>query len=217
MIEAAWDAEVVLFTSAKFKEEVFCALPRLRLLVRYGIGYDTVDLAAARSHRVNVCNAPSYGAIDVAEHGLALMLAANRKLCSCDRNIREGRWGQNADYPTLRMREKTLGFIGYGRIARYFAASAPSAILVNASRGGLVDTDALAEALCAGRLRAAGLDVFETEPLPEDSPLLSLDNVVLTPHAAWLSTESIQTLHEEVTSEVVRFLEGKPNLNIVNR
>ena len=90
-------------------------------------------------------------------------------------------------------------------------------MLINTARGGLVDTAALADALKAGKLRAAGLDVFDAEPLPADSPLLTLENVVLTPHTAWLTEESLVSLHEEVTDEVVRYLEGKPNLHVVNR
>ena len=67
----------------------------------------------------------------------------------------------------------------------------PGAILVNTARGGLVDEPALVEALTSGHLRAAGLDVFAEEPLPVDSPLVGLDNVVLMPHVAWLTPETL--------------------------
>ncbi|MDY3285711.1 MAG: C-terminal binding protein [Eubacteriales bacterium] len=277
LIDAARDAEVVLFTFSAFTEEVFAALPKLRLLVRYGIGYDTVDLAAARAHGVTVCNAPTYGTIDVAEHAFALLQAANRKIPSFDAGVRAGSWGACAAYPSHRLRGAVLGLVGFGRIARnmariaegfgmetaaydpfvsqedagktrmlpleellrvsdYVSLHAPlnaenrhlirretlarmkdGAVLINTARGGLVDTAALADALRAGKLRAAGLDVFETEPLPADSPLFGLENVVLTPHTAWLTEESLVSLHEEVTDEVVRYLEGKPNLHVVNR
>src|SRR5205085_5678525 len=67
----------------------------------------------------------------------------------------------------------------------------PGAILVNTARGGLIDEPALIEALQSGHLRAAGLDVFAEEPLPADSPLLALDNIVLMPHVAWLTPETL--------------------------
>jgi D-3-phosphoglycerate dehydrogenase len=70
-----------------------------------------------------------------------------------------------------------------------------TAILVNTSRGAVVDGQALASALSAGKLGAAGLDVFEEEPLPSDSPLLALDNAVLTPHIASYSVEAVEELY----------------------
>lgn len=245
--------------------------------MRYGIGYDNVDLAAAREHGVDVCNAPTYGVIDVAEHTMALLLAANRKVLSYDAGIRGGRWGKSAPHSMYRLNGAVMGLVGFGRIAQNVAQHArgfrmniivcdpyikpedrgditlvsfeellrtadyislhapltvesrymirretlalckPNAILVNTSRGGLVDTDALAEALQTGVIRAAGLDVLEAEPISTDSILGKLDNVVLSPHIAWLTEESKIALHEEVTAEVERFLQKKPNLHVVNR
>ena len=279
LVAAAKDADVVLFTSAKFTERVFNQLPKLKLMVRYGMGYDTVDLEAARAHGVDVCNAPTYGAAAVAEHSIALLVAVNRKITSCDRNIREGHFGQSADYESYLMTGKTLGIVGFGRIARQvaafgkglgmrvmaydpylpdavfeengarrvnldelyadadfisvnapltketyhlvdaaaFAKMKPEAVLVNTSRGALIDETALVEALLAKKIRAAGIDVYENYPTDPASPLLQPENLILTPHIAWNTVESFEALHQEVTEEVVRFLEGKPNLNVVNR
>lgn len=279
VVAAAGDAQVILFTAAKFTNELFDRLPNLRLMVRYGMGYDTVDLAAARAHGVDVCNAPSYGATAVAEHAFSLLMAVNRRIPSYDTAIRDGRWGQHADYLPMQMRGKTLGILGFGRIARNvaqygqgfgmkvmaydpflpaeamekvgvqkaeldevlsqadflsvnapltdstyhmlnaeaFAKMKPEAVLVNTSRGALIDEDALYDALATHRIRAAGIDVYENYPKEVGNRFHKLDNVILTPHVAWDTVESAVALKEEVAAEVERFLRGEPNLNIVNR
>jgi D-3-phosphoglycerate dehydrogenase / 2-oxoglutarate reductase len=92
----------------------------------------------------------------------------------------------------------------------------PGALLVNTCRGGLIDEDAAAAALRAGRLGGAALDVFETEPLPASSPLRSLPNVLLTPHAAWYSQASLAALPVRAAQQVVDFLAGIPVPSIIN-
>lgn len=96
------------------------------------------------------------------------------------------------------------------------ASMKPGSILVNVSRGGLIDEDALADALRSGHLFGAGLDVFEQEPLAPDSPLRSLDTVILTPHAAHWSEESWDETRAKVFAEAARVLRGEPPLNPVN-
>jgi D-3-phosphoglycerate dehydrogenase len=86
----------------------------------------------------------------------------------------------------------------------------PTAIIVNAARGGLIDTAALEDALAAGRIGGAALDVFEEEPLPADSRLRQLSNVILTPHAAWYSAESVERVQTLAADEVHRHLSGEP-------
>jgi D-3-phosphoglycerate dehydrogenase len=92
----------------------------------------------------------------------------------------------------------------------------PGAVLVNTCRGGLVDEDALAEALATGRPGAAALDVFEREPLPANSALRSLPGVTLTPHAAWYSPQALADLPVFATRQVIDFLAGRPVPAIVN-
>jgi D-3-phosphoglycerate dehydrogenase / 2-oxoglutarate reductase len=92
----------------------------------------------------------------------------------------------------------------------------PGALLVNTCRGGLIDEDAVAAALRAGRLGGAALDVFQTEPLPAASPLRSLPNVLLSPHAAWYSQASLAVLPVRAAQQVVDFLAGIPVPSIIN-
>lgn len=90
-------------------------------------------------------------------------------------------------------------------------------LLVNASRGGLIDTVALANALESGQIGSAALDVFEQEPLPGDHPLRYCKNVMLTPHAAYYSDTSLITLQRQAAEEVVRWAKGEPLASPVNR
>ncbi len=120
-----------------------------------------------------------------------------------------------ADFLTLHtpLTEVTRGLINADTLARM----KPSAVLINTARGGLVETDALVEALRAGRLAGAGLDVLEGEPLPPDHPLLALDNVVVSPHAAFYSEEAVEELQRRTAEEIARVAAGQPPHNPVNR
>jgi len=93
----------------------------------------------------------------------------------------------------------------------------PNAVLVNTSRGGVVDENALVDALRGGRLAAAGLDVFEAEPVSPDNPLLGLDNVVLTPHVAWYTADTMRRYLAEAVANCRRLRDGLPLANVVNQ
>ncbi len=99
--------------------------------------------------------------------------------------------------------------------ASELARMKPTAVLINTARGKIVDESALVEALKEKRIAGAGLDVFEKEPLPMDSPLLKMDNVVLTPHIAFLSEESIDECTRITVENVEAFIKGRPQ-NVVN-
>ena len=259
----------VLNCYAPMPAEVIASLDRCRVIARYGIGLDTIDLAAATAKGIVVTNVPDYCMDEVSDHALALILSLARGIVRLDRSVHAGGW--TLSEATLhRIPGRTLGLVGFGRIARRVATKAaafgfrivatdpfvpgdamrnagvepreldallsesdvvsihapltdasryligapelahmkPGAILVNTSRGGLVDTAALRDALAAGSLGGAGLDVFETEPLETDDPLLRRADVVITPHASFYSEESVAELQRKAAEQVVAALSG---------
>ncbi len=272
-VEAVSGASVALVNFAPFTPRVLEALGEGATVIRYGIGFDNVDVDAAKRLGVAVCNVPDYGADTVADHTVASLLAMLRRLKAYDSAVRERGWLKAGDIGAIRgFAETTVGLVGTGRIGRAVAARLrpfgfrilasdpfvtaeqlaplgielvgletlfasahaislhapltpenehligaaalermqPGAVLVNTSRGGLVDTDALVDALRAGRLGGAALDVFDSEPLAADSPLRSLDSVVLTPHAAFYSDTSLAALQQLATEEAERAVLGRP-------
>lgn len=269
-IEAVRGANAVLVNFAPITAAVLAELAPSAVVVRYGIGYDNVDVEAARAAGVAVANVPDYGGETVADHAVALLLTLLRRIPTYDRMIKTDGWCKPADVGPIRaLSETTVGLVGSGRIGLAVAerlhafgisvlahdpfagpeidrvvtrvgfdelldrsdaislhcplvpstehiidTSAlerlrPGAVLVNTSRGGLIDSDALATALQDGRLAGAALDVFEPEPLPEDSPLRLQQNVIFTPHAAFYSDASIRALQQLAADEVRRALRGE--------
>ena len=100
--------------------------------------------------------------------------------------------------------------------AAALALMKPSAVIVNTSRGPVIDEDALVDALRGGRLAAAGLDVFAVEPIPADNPLLGLDNVVLTPHVTWYTVDTMRRYLAEAVDNCRRIRDGRDLRNVVN-
>jgi D-3-phosphoglycerate dehydrogenase len=112
------DAQVLLVRESRIDAAAMAALPRLRGIVRYGIGVDNIDLAAAAQRRLFVANVPDYGTEEVADQALALLLAVVRRVATRDAAVRAGAWNVAAREPMYRIAGKTLGLVGYGRIAR---------------------------------------------------------------------------------------------------
>jgi phosphoglycerate dehydrogenase-like enzyme len=113
----------------------------------------------------------------------------------------------------LPLTEDTHGLLDEAALA----GMKPGAVLVNTSRGAIVDEDALADALRGGRLAAAGLDVFDAEPVPPDNPLLGLDNVVLTPHVTWYTVDTMRRYLVEAVANCRRLKDGQPLAHVVNQ
>jgi D-3-phosphoglycerate dehydrogenase len=117
--EAVWDADFVMTQFAPVNADVIAAMGRARLIVRYGVGVDNVDLEAARAHGLPVCNVPDYCIDEVADHTLAFILAATRQVIPHCLHVRGGRWGLAVPLDEMRaLRDLTVGVAGFGRIGR---------------------------------------------------------------------------------------------------
>jgi phosphoglycerate dehydrogenase-like enzyme len=112
----------------------------------------------------------------------------------------------------LRLSERTKGILS----ARHLSLMKPTACLVNTARGPLVDEEALVKALREGRIRSAALDVYETEPLPVDHPLRSLENVVLTPHMGYVTAESYEQFFKQTVDNIEAYLDGRIPAGAIN-
>lgn len=279
VLAASRDADALLVQWAPVNAAVIAELARCKVIVRYGIGYDNVDIAAAKARGIPVCNVPDYGVHEVAEHAVSMAVALARQLPSIDARLRAGTWKITPDRQMPSLREMTFATAGFGRIARsahhmirgfggkriaydpfvpadvmamegvekveiddlftradlvslhlpltaetkHFVNAErlkemkPTAIIINTARGPLIDTVALAAALKNDQIAGAGIDVFETEPLPADHPLRSAPRAILTSHVAWYSESSIPRLQRLAGEEVARGLKGEPLKNQVNK
>lgn len=124
VVEAGLGVSALLTQYAPISARVFAELSGLRLVSRYGVGYDVVDIEAARRHGVWVANVPDYGTEEVAAHALSMALALLRHLPLYDRGVREGRWHPHSTGPLHRLKNRTLGVVGVGRIGGTFARRA---------------------------------------------------------------------------------------------
>jgi D-3-phosphoglycerate dehydrogenase / 2-oxoglutarate reductase len=279
LIELTADADHVITQFAPVNAEVIRAMQKARIIVRYGIGVDNVDLEAARAKNIPVCNVPDYCIDEVADHTLAFILGLTRQVVTNCVDIRKGNWRLASPLSLMKtLRDLTVGVVGFGRIGREvvrrlvafkcrvlvldpvvpaadiqhmggipadlnrvltesdlvtlhcpstaqtrgminrqtIAQMKQGALLVNVGRGNLVETAALIEALEQGRLAGAALDVCDPEPIPQDSPLRRMDNVVVAAHIASASEKAVRTLRESAANLVACSVRGEPLPNIVN-
>lgn len=279
VIALARDADALLNQYAKLTPKVIEALENCKIIIRYGIGVDNINVPAATKAGIMVCNVPTYGIHEVSDHVVGLFFSSIRKIPAMSETVKKGRWDCNLGRPIYRIHGKTLGLAGFGNIARmvaqklapwnlkvlgydpfisesvfkshgvektsfeqllkesdFVSAHVPhtaetyhmfsyerfkqmkrGAIFINTARGPLVDEDGLYRALQEGWLAGAALDVMEKEPPDPDHPLLSLPNVIVTPHMAWYSVESAVDLQRMAAEEVARVLKGEEPLWCLNR
>lgn len=268
VLEVAADADALLNTYMAFDADSIARLRNCKVIARYGIGVDNIDLDAAREAGIVVTNVPDYCLEEVAVHSLTLLLGLQRRLVKADAYVREGGWGIGPMRPISRVSELHVGLVGYGKIARQFAqvlralgaavsaydpyvtadpgdgttmvddlssllsrADAVSihvpltpetrgmisadelsqmqehALLINTSRGPLVVFDDLANALRAGQIAGAALDVFEQEP-PDAAAVREVPNLISTPHMGFYSDAAIRESQTKATRQVTTVLEG---------
>ena len=279
IVDYARDADALLVSSREMLDrDTLARLDRCKVIARYAVGLDHIDLDAAAERGIVVTHFPMYCTREVADHALAFILALNRRIVELDRDLRTGAWVTHAHQtsrilrgPVLPLRESTVGLIGIGRIGTEVAARLapfgarilahdpyvgddairqrgaepvsfeellasceivtlhcpltpesrgmidaaaiarmkPNAMLVNTARGPIVDLEALVEALEAGRIGGAALDVVYPEPLPLESRLYALPNVILSPHSAYYSERSVEIIRRETLLAAVDVLMGR--------
>ncbi|SBW02880.1 putative Dehydrogenase [uncultured Alphaproteobacteria bacterium] len=124
IVAKAADAEVLIDIFLPIDHAVLSRLPRCRMVVRHGIGVDVLTLDDFTRDGVVACNVPDYGVEEVAVHALSLLLALERKVAFYDRQVRAGTWNESLGYEMRRLSLRTLGFVGFGRIARTVASYA---------------------------------------------------------------------------------------------
>ncbi|MGP4029366.1 NAD(P)-dependent oxidoreductase [Actinomadura sp. 3N407] len=272
LVAAFADAEAALVGHEPLTAEVLSRAPRLRVIVRTGVGYDSIDAAAAGRLGVTVSNLPGINANAVAEYTLGLLLAAARRLVQTATAVAAGDWPRRHG---RELRNSTLGLLGYGAAARAvvplaqafgmrvlcttgvpetertdptvrfvelpellanadylsvhtaltertrglldataFSRMKPTAVLVNTARGAVVDEQALADAVRTGRIAGAALDVVGREPLPADSPLRGVDDIVVYSHLAGQTAETRAAAGLEGAAELVAALVGRPRFAV---
>ena len=124
IIELAQEADAVLNCYAKMTARVIEGLKRCKIIARYGIGVDNVDLVAASKARILVTNVPDYCVDEVSDHALALILSLARKIVAADAGVKSGNWSVTAHAGIRRLRGQTLGLLGFGKIAKTLASKA---------------------------------------------------------------------------------------------
>ncbi len=276
---ACKDAVAIAVRQSVIDRDVIEGMTACKLIARYGVGVDNVDLEAAGQKGIFVTNITGYCNHEVAEQALALLLTAARKVLLHDRAVRAGEWDLSSREKLFRIQGRTLGLVGLGQIPRSLVAKVKgfdfrilacdpyvneadmkamgvekadletvlkesdfvslhaavtpetthmigeeqvrmmkrTAVLVNTSRGALIDEAGLARALRDKAIACAALDVYETEPLPAESPLRELDNCILTDHCAWYSEQSVAEMQEAVARQIAAVLKGDEPPSVVNQ
>lgn len=275
----SYEAVLSLLTD-KIDAEVLAAVPAVKIVANYAVGFDNLNLADLKAKNIIATNTPGVLTNAVAEFAMALIMATTKRLVEANDFMRAGKYVGWAPELLIggELKNKTLGIVGTGRIGSQVAEHAalgfgmnvayydvsrnplleekygavfyesvddilkiadvvsihvpllettkhliskerlalmkPTAVLVNTSRGPVIDEVALVETLAAGKIRGAGLDVFEFEPKLAEG-LKELPNVVLTPHIASATEEARAAMAQIAARNIIEVLAGRPALNPV--
>jgi len=274
---AGFDGLLVL--APRISAATLAGNPDLAVVARFGVGYDSVDVAACTRLGIALTITPDGVRRPVAVAAMTLLLALAHKLLLKDRMTREGRWGDKLQHMGVGVTGRTVGVVGLGNIglelcslahpfgmrvagydpypkpadprmagvtlmdldallaesdfvcvccaltpetnrlidARRLALMKRSAFLINVARGPVVDQEALTQALRSGAIQGAGLDVFETEPVPPDEPLLKLDNTIVAPHGLCWTDECFRGIGYSACRSIAAIAAGETPDTIVNR
>lgn len=270
------NADAGIIDIEPYGESVFSQVKdSTKLMVRFGVGFDKVDLKAASRNGIAIARTTGANTTAVAEMALTLMLTCRRRMNLYQARTRAGEWVKDIGNELI---GSTVGIIGYGNIGRRLAkllkgfdcrilaydpfpneeaAKAdgvelvalediltqsdaisihvpytkethhminretltlmkPTAVIVNTARGNIIDEDALYQALKSGQIAGAGVDVFAAEPLSVESPLLTLENAVLTPHVSSQTMESLWNIYKMAIDISADFFAGKGSPHILN-
>ncbi|MDR7343695.1 lactate dehydrogenase-like 2-hydroxyacid dehydrogenase [Pantoea alhagi] len=276
-IAAIADEVTVVITNgeAVVTREFIASLPALKLIAVFGVGYDGVDVVAAREHGVAVTHTPGVLTDDVADLAIGLLLATSRQIVAAQKFIEQEKWRDGGFQWTRKVSGARLGIFGMGRIGQAIARRAegfemdiayhsrrpdsslpwrfiddlrtlaewsdflmicvpggaqtqgkidqailsalgPQGMLINISRGSVVDEAALIDALDKAAIAGAGLDVFAAEPnVP--AALQQRDNVVITPHMASATWETRREMSRLVLENVNAWFSGQPLITPVSQ
>lgn len=271
-LAAVKSADALMVTLERVTAPIINSMERCRVISRAGTGLDTIDIPTATARGIWVAYVPDYSIDEVSTHAIALLLTQARGVVPLVQSTRSGQWDPMRSGPVHRLRDQTLGIIGFGRIGQatavkgkglglnvivfdpflnqeavdrlgvravdletlaresdyislhtplldstrhmindhFLSMTKPTAYLINAARGPLVDETALLHAVRNGKLAGAALDVLAAEPAPADHPLLQEERILITPHSAWYSEEAKIEMRTRAAEEVVRVLQGQP-------
>ncbi len=276
VVRALQGADAGIIDVEPYGEDIFSQIDsRTKLLVRFGVGFDKVDLKAASAHGIAISRTAGANTLGVAEMAMTLILAARRRLPANQACVASGVWVKDVVSETI---QSTIGILGFGAIgqalaklfqgfdvkiiaydpmpntarmaelgvalvgldelfttadaisvhvpympathhlvnAERLAQMKPGAVIVNTSRGNIIDEQALYEALSARTIAGAALDVFAQEPLPVSSPLLKLDNIILTPHVSSQTVESLWRIYQMAIDITAEFFSTGNSRHILN-
>lgn len=284
LFDAVRDCDAVMNQYARVGAESISRMQQCKVIARYGVGVDIVDIEAASRRGIVVTNVRDYCTDEVADHAIAMWLSLVRQLDAYNRATHAGIWHWQSGRPVHRVRGRKMGIVSFGKIGRAIAQRAASfgvelivfdpylsaeeiaaqgarkvdkvelvaesdyicmqapmtpetrhflgepefaqmkrgILIVNTGRGPTIDNRALHAAITGGIVAGAALDDPEEEPakrahwIPSDNPIFSLPNVLVTPHSAYYSEESIRMARETAASEVARVLMGERPHNQVN-